>query len=307
MPETFTKEQLLNDASDSRHNSNASQAKHNEAGRLFIVATPIGNLQDVSQRALTVLADVDLILAEDTRHSRRLLSSYGISTRLKAFHEHNETAQIDWVKTQLEKGEDLALISDAGTPLISDPGFGLVRELRASHYEVLCLPGPSSVIAALSVAGLPTDRFIFDGFLPAKREARRKQYAEYLTQPRTVVLFESSHRILASLEDLVGILGADRQIAMARELTKRYETVMTGTAGDILAKVREDSDQTRGEFVLVLEGVKIRSASNDDLTRLLTILLEELSVKQAAALAAKLIGVRKNEAYEAALQLQVTR
>ncbi|MCL4161936.1 UNVERIFIED_CONTAM: hypothetical protein GTU68_057512, partial [Idotea baltica] len=192
---------------------------------LYIVATPIGNLDDISMRAQKVLASVSVILAEDTRHSKRLTNHYGITTRLKSCHEHNELERVEWVTQQLNQGSDLALISDAGTPLISDPGFVLVRALREQGYPVTTVPGPSSLIAALSMAGLPTDRFIFDGFLPAKSVARCRQYAEYENEARTVVLFESSHRIIASLADCAEVLGQQRRIVVAREITKQYETV----------------------------------------------------------------------------------
>ena len=273
-------------------------------GQLFVVATPIGNLGDISHRALQVLSSVDFILAEDTRHSKRLLNHYGIGTKLRSCHEHNEESQVEWVKSQLDQGLDLALISDAGTPLISDPGFVLVRALRAQGYEIVAVPGPSSIIAALSIAGLPTDGFVYDGFLPSKSGARRAALEGYVNEHRTVVLLESSHRIKACLGDLVDVLGGQRQIAVARELTKRFETVLAGSAESVLDVFNNNEDQSRGEFVLMLAGVEPVSSSDADVSSVLKVLLNELPVKQAAGIAAKLTGKRKNEVYDLALALK---
>ena len=273
-------------------------------GQLFAVATPIGNLGDISHRALQVLSSVDFILAEDTRHSKRLLNHYGIGTKLRSCHEHNEESQVEWVKSQLDQGLDLALISDAGTPLISDPGFVLVRALRAQGYEIVAVPGPSSIIAALSIAGLPTDGFVYDGFLPSKSGARRAALEGYVNEHRTVVLLESSHRIKACLGDLVDVLGGQRQIAVARELTKRFETVLAGSAESVLDVFNNNEDQSRGEFVLMLAGVEPVSSSDADVSSVLKVLLNELPVKQAAGIAAKLTGKRKNEVYDLALALK---
>lgn len=284
--------------------SNNCSTDASSFGQLFIVATPIGNLGDISQRALSTLAEVDLILAEDTRHSQRLLNHHGISTKLRACHDHNEEALVGWVGEQLSHGQNLALISDAGTPLISDPGFVMVRALRASGYTITSVPGPSALITALSLAGLPTDRFIFDGFLPPKSEARKKQLNRYLNESRTVVVYESSHRIVASLQDLVEVLGEERQISVARELTKRFETVITNTAQEVLNTVQADADQARGEFVLLIAGMPETNAADDEVNELLRVLLREVSVKQAASIASKLSGIRKNRAYEMALALQ---
>lgn len=275
-----------------------------ESGHLFVVATPIGNLADISQRALQVLAKVDLILAEDTRHSKRLLSHYGINTKLRSCHEHNEESLIEWVSDEIRGGRDLALISDAGTPLISDPGFVLVRALRAAELSVVAVPGPSSIIAALSIAGLPSDGFIYDGFLPAKSVARKKALEAYLNEPRTVVLLESSHRIAACLADVIEVLGSERPIVLARELTKRFETVLSGSAAELARRLAADADQTRGEFVLMLAGAPVVSADQADVQSTLKTLLAELPVKQAASLTAKLTGKRKNEIYEQALELK---
>lgn len=292
--------------------SPADRLKSEGRGQLFIVATPIGNLGDISQRALQVLAQVDCILAEDTRHSKRLLNHYGINQKLRSCHEHNEESLIDWVKAQLDDGVQLALISDAGTPLISDPGFVLVRALRESGYAVVALPGPSSIIAALSVAGLPTDGFVYDGFLPSKSSARQKALRLYLHEHRTIVLLESSHRIEACLKDVVDVLGASRPLVMARELTKRFETVLTGQAQQVLSQVLTDQDQTKGEFVLMLAGAKSLDESDTNIAQInisemLATLIEEVPLKPAAAIVAKLTGLRKNDLYDQALVIKKAR
>jgi len=273
-------------------------------GTLYVVATPIGNLGDISHRALSILAEVDLILAEDTRHSKRLLNHYGIATSIRSCHEHNEAQLLDFVDQQLALGKNLALISDAGTPLISDPGFVLVRGLRAQGHRIDAVPGPSSVIAALSVAGLPTDRFVFDGFLPAKSGARQKQLEQYQQQDRTIVLLESSHRIVASLRDMVAVLAENREIVVARELTKKFETVLRGTTASVLACLEQDPDQCRGEFVLLLKGAELKSDDSHQIETLLKTLVAELPLKQAATLAAKISGRNKNELYQLALTLK---
>ena len=270
----------------------------------MVVATPIGNLGDITQRALQVLTSVDFILAEDTRHSKRLLNHYGINSKLRSCHEHNEESQVEWVKSQLDAGLDLALISDAGTPLISDPGFVLVRALREQGYSIVAVPGASSIIAALSIAGLPTDGFVFDGFLPSKSGARKTALANYANEHRTTVLLESSHRIKACLSDLLDVLGAERHIAVARELTKRFETVIAGTIESVVEVFENDVDQARGEFVLMIAGVEALETSDADVHATLKVLLDELPVKQAASIAAKLTGKRKNEVYNMALTLK---
>lgn len=277
------------------------------SGVFYVVATPIGNLADISLRALQILKEVDLILAEDTRHSRPLLNHYGITTQLKACHEHNESKLLDWVVEQIQAGQSLALISDAGTPLISDPGFVLVRALREADLRIEVVPGASSVIAALSVAGLATDRFLFDGFLPAKQAARCEALKQYQREQRTVVLLESSHRILACLNDIDKILGDQRKIVVARELTKKFETVKSGTASELVCALEQDSNQQRGEFVVLIAGFSALDGRDDtlqELRRVLTVLLDDLPVKQAAAIAAKLCNVGKNDAYKLALELK---
>lgn len=271
---------------------------------MFIVATPIGNLGDISQRAVQILTKVSVVLAEDTRHSKRLFNHYGITTKLRACHQHNEESLVDWTKQQLDAGQDIALISDAGTPLISDPGFVLVRALRKDGYSVLTVPGPSSIIAALSVAGLPTDRFVFDGFLPAKRPARCTQLERYITESRTIVLLESSHRILACINDMVEVFGGLRRLVIARELTKKFETVLAGTAEQLSVLLQDDDQQTRGEFVLMIEGAKEVEQDQGEVIAMLKILMNELPLKQASALTARITGQRKNELYQLALTLK---
>lgn len=274
------------------------------SGVLYIVATPIGNLADISHRALKVLANVSCVLAEDTRHSKRLFNHYGISTKLKACHEHNELGLVSWVAAQLEEGHDLALISDAGTPLISDPGFVIVRALRKLGYEICAVPGPSSIIAALSIAGLATDSFVYDGFLPAKSAARKTQLANYLEQTRTIVVLESSHRIINCLDDIAEVLGNQRRVVIAREITKKFETVLDGTVAELVVKLAEDPDQSRGEFVLMIEGAPLLEKDQAELGALLRVLLSEVSMKQASSIAAKITGSRKNEVYELALAIK---
>jgi len=278
-------------------------------GVLYIVATPIGNLGDISARALEVLEAVSLIAAEDTRHSKKLLAHYGIGTGLLAVHEHNERDVTDRLLRKLSAGEDIALVSDAGTPLISDPGFYLVRAVRQAGLPVVPVPGPSALIAALSVAGLPTDRFVFAGFLPAKQTARRQRLQELATEAATLVFYESSHRIVACLADMAACLEGEREATLARELTKTFETVLTGTLAGLLEQLQGDSNQQKGEFVVMVHGAPPRDAAAIDAAseQVLAVLLSELPLKQAAALAAKITGLSKNVLYEQGLKLKGNR
>lgn len=271
-----------------------------EAGHLYVVATPIGNLADMSPRAVEVLQSVDLIAAEDTRHSAPLLRHFGITTPTWALHDHNERKVSEAVIRRLEAGESIALISDAGTPLISDPGYHLARRAHLAGIKVVPIPGPSALIAALSAAGLPTDRFSFEGFLPAKQVARRKRLEMLAAESATVAFYESPHRILDSLEDMVAILGSGREAVMARELTKTFETIKSATLGELLEFVQSDANQQRGEFVLLVAGAPEREKDELDpeACRVATLLAEELHVKQAAALAAKITGAKKNALYK---------
>lgn len=272
-------------------------------GTLYVVATPIGHLGDLSPRAQAVLAAVDRICAEDTRTSGHLLAHYGIRRPMTALHEHNEATLVDGLVAALRDGAALALISDAGTPLISDPGFALVRAARTAGVPVIAVPGPCAAIAALSISGLPTDRFVFEGFLPAKPAARRRRLQTLATEPRTLILYESSHRILDTAEDLAAILGS-RSVCLARELTKLHEQSVVLPATALPAWLREDTHRCRGEFVLLIAGAPASEADHGaEAERVLRILLRELPVSSAVRIAADITGARKKELYERALQL----
>ncbi|WP_448243304.1 16S rRNA (cytidine(1402)-2'-O)-methyltransferase [Pseudoxanthomonas mexicana] len=270
------------------------------AGTLFIVATPIGNLGDLTPRALEVLRSVAAICAEDTRRSGQLLAHFGVSTPLVALHEHNEDALAQRVVDRLLAGESLALVSDAGTPLVSDPGFRLVRAARAAGVRVSPLPGACAAIAALSVAGLPSDRFAFEGFLPAKASARRDQLQRLAGETRTLVFYESSHRIAESLADMRAAFGADRPAVLARELTKLFETVLDGTLADLQARVDVDENQRKGEFVVMVQGAgDDREARLSEGRRIYAMLNEHLPPSTAAKLAAEITGAPRKELYGA--------
>ena len=265
---------------------------------LYVVATPIGNLEDISRRAVGLLSDADLIAAEDTRHSRVLLSHYGITTPMLALHEHNEARVVGQILDRIVTGEVVALISDAGTPLISDPGYLLVRAARDAGLPVFSLPGPSAVTAALSVAGLPPDRFMFEGFLPSKAVARKKKLEMLSREPVTLVFFESSHRIEAVISDMAEIFGGQRLAAICRELTKKFETVLRAPLAEVSKSLAEDKNQTRGEFVIVVDGFE---GSEDEAMsaalNMASALLEYLPASQAARVAAKLNDVPRREVY----------
>ena len=280
-------------------------AGSNSAGTLYVVATPIGNLEDISARALRVLREVTLIAAEDTRHSSRLLQHFGIATPLAACHEHNEREEGSRFLVRLQAGDDVALISDAGTPLISDPGYHLVRQARAAGIRVVPVPGACALIAALSAAGLPSDRFIFEGFLPAKAAARRARLELLKEESRTLIFYEAPHRILECLADLATVFGAERPALLGRELTKTFETLQGLPLEQLHAWVEADGNQQRGECVLVVAGWQApqgEEAVNAEALRVLDLLLGELPVKRAAALAAEITGVRKNLLYQLALE-----
>ena len=274
--------------------------KHGSTGRLHVVATPIGNLDDITLRALRVLAEADVIAAEDTRHSRALLARHGLDRPLLALHEHNEEQQAPRLLERLHRGESVALVSDAGTPLLSDPGYRLVGLAAGAGIEVVAIPGPSAITAALSISGLPTDRFAFEGFLPARHAARIKLLQELQSEQRTLVFFESSHRIASSLADLAAILGAERQAAVCREMTKRFETVLRGSLAELKARVEADADQRRGEFVLVVAGSAADThAALPQAVRLARELQPLLGASQAARTAARLLDVPRRAVYEA--------
>ena len=266
---------------------------------LFIVATPIGNLGDITARAVATLSQVDLIAAEDTRHSRVLLTSLGVDRPLVTLHEHNEDSMALELVERLLGGESVALISDAGTPLLSDPGFRLVRLAIENQIKVVPLPGPSAIVTALSVAGIATDRFVFEGFLPARQSARSARLTALSREARTLVFFESSHRIVDCLVDMVSTLEADRQIALCREMTKQFETVLRGSVEQVLESVRADSNQEKGEFVLVVAGAKEADDEKMAAAVIMARALQEfLSTSQAARVAAKLSGVSRRDVYE---------
>jgi 16S rRNA (cytidine1402-2'-O)-methyltransferase len=277
---------------------------NDQLGRLYVVATPIGNLGDISQRALDVLGRVAAIAAEDTRHTRRLLSHYGIKATLVAYHEHNEAALTPRLLARLAGGDELALVSDAGTPLISDPGFVLVQAARERGIPVSPIPGPSAVITALSASGLPSDRFLFLGFPPRTSTRCRSWLGELADEPGTLIFYESGKRAVRTLEDLGAALGGRRRAVIARELTKQFETFLSGTLTELAELVRTDDQQRRGELVILVEG-----AGHDDeavlsreQARMLGILADALPLKQAAELAARITGARRNELYALGLQ-----
>jgi len=273
------------------------------AGTLFIVATPIGNLADLSPRALDTLRSVSAICAEDTRHTRQLLAHHGVERPLLALHEHNEEAIAARVVERMLAGESLAMVSDAGTPLVSDPGYRLVRAARAAGLRVSPLPGPCAAIAALSVAGLPSDRFVFEGFLPPRSSARRERLSRLASETRTLVLYESSHRIEESLADLCHVFGETRPAVVARELTKLFETVLDGNLGELLQQVRADPNQRKGEFVIVVQGVgEDEQARLVEGQRLYARLAEHLPPSTAAKLAAELSGAPRKALYGQGVQ-----
>ena len=270
-------------------------------GILYIVATPIGNLQDITQRALDTFAQVDLIAAEDTRHSGLLLSHYGIKKPFFALHDHNEQEKAHILVEKLKQGSNIALISDAGTPLISDPGFHLVRQCREVGIRVVPLPGACAAITALCASGIASDRFCFEGFLPAKSKARKDKLENIAEEDRTLIFYESTHRILDTLEDMQSVLGEERYIVLAREITKTWETITGNTIKNLREWLLEDPNRTKGEMVLIVEG-KPKSDNNDEISpqavKALELIAEELPLKKAAAIVAELYGYKKNALYQ---------
>lgn len=275
-------------------------------GILYVVATPIGNLADMVPRAIETLQTVAVIAAEDTRHSARLLAHFDIKTPAIAYHDHSDEQRTDNLINRLLAGEHVALISDAGTPLVSDPGYRLVRKAREQGITVVPIPGACAMIAALSAAGLPSDRFAFEGFLPAKEVARRAQLELVANDSRTLIFYEAPHRIVETLQDMVTVFGPDREVVMARELTKTFETIKGDKAAALAEWVGSDSNQQRGEIVLLVQGIS--KTDNAEMTpeheRIMNVLLEELPVKQAAAMGAKITGLKKNYLYQWALERQ---
>ncbi|WP_339616405.1 16S rRNA (cytidine(1402)-2'-O)-methyltransferase [uncultured Gilvimarinus sp.] len=271
-------------------------------GTLYVVATPIGNLGDMVPRAVQVLQSVALIACEDTRHSARLLEHFAITGRCVAYHDHSDDKRTEQILAQLQAGEEVALISDAGTPLVSDPGYRLVRAARQSGIRVVPIPGACAFVAALSAAGLPSNRFTFEGFLPAKAGARLAALEALADEPRTLIFYEAPHRVLACVKDMATAFGAERELVIAREITKTFETIHTAPAAQMVQWISADSNQERGEIVLLVHGAPERKVGlSAETERVMHLLLEELPVKQAAALGAKLTGAKKNELYQWAL------
>ncbi|PWC13040.1 16S rRNA (cytidine(1402)-2'-O)-methyltransferase [Brenneria corticis] len=284
---------------------NQDQQADISASTLYIVPTPIGNLGDITQRALGVLRRVDLIAAEDTRHTGLLLQHFAINARLFALHDHNEQQKAEALLAKLQAGQSIALVSDAGTPLINDPGYHLVRRCREAGIRVVPLPGACAAITALSAAGLPSDRFCYEGFLPAKTKARTDTLRGLLEESRTLVFYESTHRLLDSLQDMSDVLGPQRYVVLAREITKTWESIYGAPVGELLAWVKEDGNRRKGEMVLIVEGHKADSAALPaEALRTLSLLQQELPLKKAAALAAEIHGVKKNALYKYALDQQ---
>jgi 16S rRNA (cytidine1402-2'-O)-methyltransferase len=277
--------------------------QNKSTGTLYVVATPIGNLQDITLRAIEVLKKVDRIAAEDTRHSAPLLKHFSITKPSLSMHEFNERERLKIIMEYLFQGESVALISDAGTPLISDPGFHLVREAKAKGINVVTVPGPCAAIAALSVAGLPTDKFTFEGFLPAKPEARRNRLSALLHEARTMIFYEAPHRLLSALQTMSEVFGSERKAVVARELTKIHESVLADNLAALVQYFESHPNSQRGEFVVLVEGIDEEESESKEVIpeKVLDILLEELPLKQAAALASKITGERKNVLYEMAL------
>ena len=277
---------------------------HRIPGGLYVVATPIGNLEDISGRACTVMRDVDAVLAEDTRRTRVLLERHAISTPVRAFHEHNEREQTPRMVARMLEGQRFALVCDAGTPLVSDPGFVLVRAARSHDVPVHCVPGPSAVTAALSVAGLPTERFTFEGFLPARRSRRLRVLEALANETRTMVFYEVPHRMVESLSDLLAVFGGGREAAISRELTKRFESTVCGSLERLVVDARSGAIPARGEFVVIVRGGASRATGADAADSMLEAMLEEgVAVRQAAAIAARLSGRPRNALYRRALAL----
>jgi 16S rRNA (cytidine1402-2'-O)-methyltransferase len=268
-------------------------------GRLQVIATPIGNLADLSERARVALAEVDVIAAEDTRHTGALLKALGLATPLVSLHEHNESRRVPGLLARLAQGERVALVSDAGTPLLSDPGYELVRAAVTAGVEVSVIPGPSAITAALAIAGLPTDRFCFEGFLPARERERRAVLEALAHERRTLVFFEAPHRIVAALADIAAVLGPEREAVVARELTKAHETIYRGTLSELAARAATEANFARGEITLVVHGAPAAAAGVDErlLHRTIEVLSKELPPGRVAAVAAQLTGATRAAAY----------
>ncbi|MBG6246468.1 16S rRNA (cytidine(1402)-2'-O)-methyltransferase [Candidatus Symbiopectobacterium sp. 'North America'] len=281
---------------------NHEQQADISASTLYIVPTPIGNLGDITERALSVLRGVDVVVAEDTRHTGLLLQHFAISARLFALHDHNEQQKADHLLTKLQQGQSIALVSDAGTPLINDPGYHLVRRCREAGVRVVPLPGPCAAITALSAAGIASDRFCYEGFLPAKTKARQDRLLQLSEETRTLIFYESTHRLIDSLADIATVQGESRYVVLARELTKTWESIQGAPVGELLAWVQEDENRRKGEMVLIVEGFQPDDSElSAEALRTLALLRAELPLKKAASLAAEIHGVKKNALYRYAL------
>ena len=274
------------------------------AGTLYLVATPIGNLADITQRAITVLNQVDIIAAEDTRHSQYLLSHFGIKAKLLAYHEHNEERVTPRLIDALASGKSIALISDAGTPLVSDPGYRLVTQAHDNAIKVVPVPGVCAAIAALSAAGLATDAFTFEGFPPARHGARKHFFEQLAEQRRTMIFYVSCHRIIETLKDMLSVFGGQRRVTFARELSKTFETIKRMELSSLISWVEADENQRKGEIVLVVEGKLAEASTDPQLDHYLSVLLAELPVKQSVKLVVKMTGANKNDVYRRALELK---
>ena len=275
------------------------------SGTLYIVATPIGNLGDISQRAIDILTQVDVIACEDTRHTQKLLTAYAIKNKTMSMHDHNERQRQDQIASMLQEGKSIALVSDAGTPLISDPGFHLVRHCRQLGLAVSPIPGACAAIAALSCAGLPTDRFTFEGFLPSKSGARQVKLNELAEETRTMVFYDAPRRAIDTVSDIVKTLGGNRYVVIARELTKTFETIHSDSAENLLSWLSQDPNQLKGEMVLIIEGHKaVVDEIPAQVIDTLKLLVDELPPKKACAITANIYGIKKNALYEIALSLK---
>ena len=275
------------------------------SGTLFIVATPIGNLDDITFRAVETLKSVDLVLAEDTRHSQKILNHFNIKTPISAFHDYNEREKCNTVIDKLKQGDSIALISDAGTPLISDPGYILVSAAKKNSVNVVPIPGPSALIAALSASGIPSDSFSFFGFLPSKQNARIKTLKTFASRPETIIVYESPKRIMATLTDMLFVFGEEREVCLAKELTKTFETIITTNIPNLIYYISADPGHQKGEFVLLISSTakKGQLELDQQLDRLLPVLCSEMGSSKAAKLAAKITGIDKKYCYQRAIEL----
>ena len=275
------------------------------SGTLFIVATPIGNLDDITFRAVETLKSVDLVLAEDTRHSQKILNHFNIKTPVSAFHDYNEREKCNTVVDKLKQGDSIALISDAGTPLISDPGYILVSAAKKNSVNVVPIPGPSALITALSASGIPSDRFSFFGFLPSKQNARIKTLKTFASRPETIIVYESPKRIMATLTDMLFVFGEEREVCLAKELTKNFETILTTNIPNLIDYISADPGHQKGEFVLLISSTakKGQLELDQQLDRLLLVLCSEMGSSKAAKLAAKITGIDKKYCYQRAIEL----